>query len=230
MERPQVLALPLSFAAHGVALAAVITLSVVPGELPRVGAANPAVDVIHPPVFPSRAPSRPPGEGPPSVARRDPAAVRPAAPPVIADPLLPAAHDDLRFEEAWATRDGCVGCVPGDDGTLGDTGQGPGGSTPGAPPIAPVRVGGSIREPVKIRYVAPDYPEIARAAGVQGRVVLECRLTPEGRVEGVRVVSGHPLLSPAAAAAVSQWLYRPTLLNGVPVPVLMTVTVTFHMR
>ena len=229
MKRPQVLALPLSFAAHGVALAAVITLSVAPGELPRVTAASPT-DVMPTPVFPSRGPSQPPRAGARSVPRRGPAPVRPPAPPVVADPLLPGAHDDLPIEDPAASRDGCIGCVPDGDGAIGDVGQGPGGSAPGAPPIAPVRVGGSIREPVKVRHVPPAYPEIARAARVQGTVVLECLLTPEGRVEGVRVVSGHPLLSPAATAAVSQWLYRPTLLNGVPVPVLMSVTVTFQMR
>ena len=228
MKRPQVLALPLSLAAHGVALAAAITLSLAPGELPRVKAASP--DMMPTPVFSSREPSRPPRQGGPSVPRRVPPLVRPAAPPVIADPLLPGAHDDLLIDDPAASRDGCIGCVPGGDGAIGDTADGPGGSTPAAPSIAPVRVGGLIREPVKLRHVPPVYPEIARAARVQGTVVLECLLTPEGRVEGVRVVSGHPLLSPAAAAAVGQWLYRPTLLNGVPVPVLMTVTVLFHVR
>jgi protein TonB len=228
MKRPRVLALPLSFAAHGVGLAGVIVLSVAPGELPHVTAASPTADVMSIPVFPSAAPSRPPREGRPSVLPRDPARVHPAAPPVIADPLRPGAHDDLLFEDPAASGDVCIGCVPG-PGAIGDAGEGPGG-TPGGLPIAPVRVGGSIREPSKVRHVPPAYPEIARAARVQGTVVLECLLTPEGRVEGVRVVSGHPLLSPAAAAAVGQWLYRPTLLNGVPVPVVMTVTVTFHFR
>src|SRR5688500_3109965 len=173
MKRPQVLALPLSFAAHGVALAAAITLSLAPGELPRVRAASPT-DVMPTPVFSSRGPSRPPHQGAPSVPRRVPALAPPAAPPVIADPLLPGAHDDLLIEDPAASRDGCIGCVP--DGAIGDTADGPGGSTPAAPSIAPVRVGGSIREPVKVRHVPPVYPEIARAARVQGTVVLECLL------------------------------------------------------
>jgi protein TonB len=75
--------------------------------------------------------------------------------------------------------------------------------------------------------VLPVYPEIARAARVQGNVVLDCTISREGRVVDVKVLSGHVLLQPAAVEAVRQWLYRPTLLNGVPVPVVMTVTVRF---
>ena len=59
-------------------------------------------------------------------------------------------------------------------------------------------------------------------------MVLECLIDTSGRITDVRVISGHPLLAPAAAKAVSQWLYRPTELNGVAVPVLLTVTVHFN--
>ena len=96
--------------------------------------------------------------------------------------------------------------------------------------VAPVRVGGAIREPRKLRHVVPVYPEIARAARVGGAVTIECTVTPEGHVDGARVVSGHPLLAPAARQAVEQWLFTPTLLNGVPVPVILTVTVNFQLR
>lgn len=61
-------------------------------------------------------------------------------------------------------------------------------------------------------------------------VVLECTLTPEGRVANARVLRGHPLLDGAALHAVTQWVFTPTLLNGVPVPVIMTVTVKFELR
>ena len=93
-----------------------------------------------------------------------------------------------------------------------------------------VRVGGDIREPVKVRDVAPAYPPLAVAARVQGAVVLQCVITTEGRVSEVVVVSGHPLLDDAAVAAVRRWRYRPTLLNGEPVSVILTVTVTFSLR
>ncbi len=93
-----------------------------------------------------------------------------------------------------------------------------------------VRVGGDIREPVKVRDVVPVYPPLALAARVQGPVVLQCVITTEGRVSEVVVVSGHPLLNDAALAAVRGWRYRPTLLNGEPVSVILTVTVTFSLR
>jgi len=93
-----------------------------------------------------------------------------------------------------------------------------------------VRVGGDIREPVKVRDAAPVSPPLALAARVQGPVVLWCVITTEGSVSEVAVVNGHPLLDDAAVAAVSRWRYRPTLLNGEPVSVILTVTVTFSLR
>jgi periplasmic protein TonB len=90
-----------------------------------------------------------------------------------------------------------------------------------------VRVGGAIKEPRKLKDVRPEYPSIAMEARVQGVVILECTISPEGTVSDVRVLRGIPLLDQAAIAAVKQWIYQPTLLNGEPVPVIMTVTVNF---
>ena len=55
-------------------------------------------------------------------------------------------------------------------------------------------------------------------------------IDPAGLIRSVQVVSGHPLLNDAAVSAVRQWAYRPTLLNGVPVAIVMTVTVRFSTR
>ena len=92
---------------------------------------------------------------------------------------------------------------------------------------APVRVGGNIKPPTKVRDVKPDYPAEAQAAGVQGVVILEVTIDTVGSVFEERVLRGEPLLVPAALNAVKQWQFQPTLLNGVPVPVIMTVTVNF---
>lgn len=100
---------------------------------------------------------------------------------------------------------------------------------PPAPPPAPVRVGGSIRQPQKVRHVAPIYPAIAQSARVQGIVILEALLGEDGRVKNVRVLRSIPLLDQAAIDAVRQWQFTPTLLNGEPVPVVMTVTVAFEL-
>ena len=108
--------------------------------------------------------------------------------------------------------------------------DGPSVGPPGVPEgtgTSPVRVSDGIKAPVRTVYVAPVYPNIASTAGVGGMVVLECTIDPSGHVVDVRVITGHPLLNEAATNAVRQWRYTPTRLNGVPVAVLMTVTVRF---
>ena len=95
------------------------------------------------------------------------------------------------------------------------------------PPPAPVRVGGSIKPPVKTKDVRPQYPPIAQSARVQGVVIIEATIGPGGKVQDARVLRSIPLLDQAALDAVRQWEFTPTLLNGVPVPVIMTVTVQF---
>ncbi len=97
----------------------------------------------------------------------------------------------------------------------------------GAAPKA-VRVGGTIPEPRKIKDVRPVYPDIAKAARFEGDVVLECTIGADGTVSDVTLVRGHPLLDEAAVEAVRQWVYEPVVSNGVPVSVIMTVTVSFR--
>jgi len=94
---------------------------------------------------------------------------------------------------------------------------------------APVRVGGAIRQPRKLKNVNPAYPDIARQARVQGVVILECTIGRDGRITDVKVLRGIPLLDAAAVDAVKQWVYEPTLVNGVPARVIMTVTVSFKL-
>ena len=103
-------------------------------------------------------------------------------------------------------------------------------SATGAAVPEPARVGGNISPPTKTRDVSPVYPEVARAARVAGVVILEATIGPTGAVTDVNVLRSVPLLDEAAVAAVRQWQYTPTLLNGVPVPVIMTVTVNFSLR
>ena len=90
-----------------------------------------------------------------------------------------------------------------------------------------IRVGGQIRPPIRIKEVAPLYPAIAQSARVQGDVVIEATIDEGGKVADARVVKSVPLLDQAALDAVRQWEYQPSLLNGVPTAVVMTVTVKF---
>ncbi len=100
---------------------------------------------------------------------------------------------------------------------------------PPPPPPAPVRVGGNIPQPTKIVDVRPVYPPIAQSARIQGVVILEATIAPDGTIQDAKVVRSIPLLDQAAVDAVRQWRFTPTLLNGVPVPVIMTVTVNFSL-
>ena len=101
-----------------------------------------------------------------------------------------------------------------------------------SPSPSPVRIHGEIKEPRQVKAVPPEYPREAARAGLQGVVVLECSIDPQGKVAEAKVVSGVPPLTDAALKAVKQWRYTPTLLSGTPVPVIMTVTVNFkhHFR
>src|SRR5437867_309425 len=101
---------------------------------------------------------------------------------------------------------------------------------PPPPPAAPVRVGGNIRAPQKTKDVKPTYPAIAQSARVQGVVIIEATIGPTGLVQEAKVLRSIPLLDAAALDAVKQWVFTPTLLNGVPVPVIMTVTVNFTLQ
>jgi protein TonB len=89
------------------------------------------------------------------------------------------------------------------------------------------RFGGDILAPQQIYMPNPVYPPAAEAARVQGVVMLEAAVGPDGRVSDARVLRSIPLLDQAAIDAVTQWRYTPTLMNGVPVPTVMTVTVRF---
>lgn len=101
---------------------------------------------------------------------------------------------------------------------------------PPAPPPVVHRVGGDIREPRKIVDARPVYPPIAVAARKEGVVILEAMIDERGRIVRLKVLRSEPLLDGAAISAVERWRYTPTLLNNVPVPVLMTITVHFTLR
>lgn len=76
----------------------------------------------------------------------------------------------------------------------------------------------------------PEYPPIARAAGLSGSVVLQVTIGTNGRVESIRVISGAPMLIQSAINAVKQWQYKPFLLNGAAVEVETMVTVNFELH
>ncbi len=98
------------------------------------------------------------------------------------------------------------------------------------PALTLFKAGQGVREPKRISGLPPEYPLIARNAHVQGVVMLEAVINERGEVSRIKVLKSAPLLDAAAIAAVQEWRYTPTLLNGVPVSVLMTITVNFTLQ
>lgn len=96
-------------------------------------------------------------------------------------------------------------------------------------PSGPIQVSKGVAEGLLIQKILPVYPPIARAARVEGTVVLAAVISKNGVIENLRVVSGNPMLQQAALAAVEQWRYRPYMLNGDPVAVETTVNVIFSL-
>ena len=96
-------------------------------------------------------------------------------------------------------------------------------------PEQPVRVGGNVEAALLLSGPKPIYPVIAREARVRGDVLLDAIIGTDGRIEDLHAVSGPVLLVPAAMAAVKQWTYRPTILNGHAVKVATEIVVHFSL-
>jgi protein TonB len=221
--------MPISLLLHAIAAAMIIILPILAADrLP-----DPASAVRAFFVEPMSAPAPPPPPPPP--APRAASAPKVAPKPVVQNNAFVAPVEvpqEIKPEEGLDL--GVEGGVPGgvEGGVPGGVVGGVVGGLPDAPPPPAqqaVRVGGQIKEPKKLKNVAPVYPDIAKQARVQGVVILECTISPQGKVTDVKVLRGIPLLDSAAIDAVKQWVYTPTLLNGVPVPVIMTVTVNFKL-
>ncbi|HTP86887.1 MAG TPA: energy transducer TonB [Bryobacteraceae bacterium] len=137
------------------------------------------------------------------------------------------------------TSTGVVGGVPGGvaGGSMGGVLGGIVGAVPTAAPPPPppekpkapqrIRVGGNVQAANLIRKVIPVYPALAKQARIQGTVRFQAIIGKDGTIQNLQLVSGHPLLVASAQQAVSQWVYRPTLLNGEPVEVVTTIDVNF---
>ncbi|MGD1024198.1 MAG: energy transducer TonB [Candidatus Sulfotelmatobacter sp.] len=92
-----------------------------------------------------------------------------------------------------------------------------------------IRISQGVTEGRLIQKIQPEYPTIAKAARIQGSVVLSAVISKTGEIENLVLISGHPMLVPAAIKAVQQFRYRPFLLNGEPVEVETTITVNFQL-
>jgi periplasmic protein TonB len=152
---------------------------------------------------------------------------------------IPQKVQMIREEEApppMAATSGVVGGVPGGipggqlSGVIGGIVSATSNlAVPKFAPVVPqrVRISQGVTKGLLIRRVEPTYPPLARSARVQGEVVLSAIISTNGDIENLQLVSGHPMLVPAALTAVKQWRYKPYLLNGQPTEVETTITVIF---
>ena len=182
-----------------------------------------ASDVVMPPryammTFRAAPPLPPPGGAP----RTSPPHAQPSIPVVAPDGIT--TEEPMQATPAsGADADLNAGIVDGGvtSGVI---------AAPPPPPAAdqaPVRPGGDILPPAKVKDAAPAYPAIARAARVQGIVIVEATIGVNGTVQDARILRSIPLLDAAALEAVRQWEYTPTRLNNVPVPAIVTVIVSY---
>jgi protein TonB len=211
--------LPLSFLVHTSVLAVILVIPLIAADVlpqPRT-----IMEFVTPyvPVVPSAPPPAQPVSPTPA------APTTPGAPVVAPDAI--GAETSVTFQPGKVETAGIEGLVDGlDVGTIAID----------APPpvtaerVAPVIVGGNIKPPARTKYVAPAYPAIALSVKAQGVVIIEAIIGADGKVEQARVLRGKPPLDEAALAAVRSWEYTPTLLNGRPTPVIVTVTVNFTLQ
>jgi protein TonB len=135
-------------------------------------------------------------------------------------------------DEAPAPSSGVMGGVQGGiaGGSLGGVMGSIVGSAMPAPKIATpqrVRVSSGVSQGLLVKRVQPPYPPLAKQARIQGVVLLQATISKNGDIENLTLISGHPMLAPAAIEAVKQWKYKPYLLNGEPVEVDTQVQVNF---
>jgi protein TonB len=217
---------PLSIAAHALALGGLIAVPLMAtGALPSPQS---VILYIAPPDVPSppRQPAAPPDPVPASPVQTP----NPDAAPTVEPTTIRAEPAEVPRMSGLASP--LAPGVPIGLGVPGGLAPLPTQPAPPAPPppAEPRRVGGHIKEPAKIHDVRPIYPSIALAAKVEGIVIIEATIGRDGSVIDARVLRSVPLLDRAALEAVRQWRFTPTLLNGSPVPVILTVTVNFTLR
>ena len=229
-------AVPVSVALHAMAIAAaVFAAAAVPPEVLYTTHTAPIVlPVLPTAVRVVPVPPAPPKGDPKAVAPSRKRVTTPAAPTapqaVVTAPSKVEDLEDIGDNEpdlpignglpAGPPTTCLVDCGPG-------AGPGPG-VTSGND--GPVRVHMGVDAPQRVHLVPPRYPAIAVHAGIEGDVIVDCVIAPDGNVREARVLRGNPLLQQAAVDAVRQWRYTRPRLNDTPISVLLTVTVHFRLH
>jgi periplasmic protein TonB len=219
--------LAVSLVLHSILIVAVVVVPLyfydslpAPDEAVRAFFVTPAVAAPPPP------PPPPPAAGV-RPAPRTPVAPHPEEPAKFVAPL--ETPTEIKAEEGLSP--GVEGGVPGgvEGGVPGGVVGGIVGGLPqeAPPPVKAVRVGGLLKTPQLVRKVDPVFPDLARQARLSALIILEATVDATGHVREVTILRGAPIFDEPAMDAVRQWVYRPLLLNGVPTPFMLTVTVKF---
>jgi periplasmic protein TonB len=207
--------LPLSLFSHSAIVVLLIAVPILaPAAMPSVFADDdPAwIEAILPPPPPMRRVE-------PKIKRPDNAHFAPVIAPSSIAPETPA-----QLEPLDAAIPGVIDGTEGIERVLAPP--------PPTRPAAqtPVRAGSTVRYPLKVRDVRPVYSQMAQAARIQGIAIIDATIGVDGRVINARLLRSLPMLDQAALDAVRQWEFTPTLLNGVPIPVIMTITINFTLK
>ena len=223
-----------SVVGHGVIILTIATFSL-------LYAADKLPEIPTMMAFVAAAPPPPPPPPPPAAPKPAAAPAHPAVPTVAPGFAAPVEapsgiHTELPTP-AGAVEGGVEGGVPGGvaGGIVGGLVSVAAPPPPPPPPAPraqpePVRIGGAILAPALVHRVEPIYPDIAVAAKVTGIVILEATVDAAGSVGSVRVLRSVKLLDQPAIDAVRQWQYSPLVLNGVPTPFVLTVTLNFSFK
>jgi protein TonB len=216
--------LAVSIVAHAAILAAVVVVPLLATDtLPKV------IDTVGPYVPVATPPQPPRGPEPTRTPSAKTNVTRNPAPIDVPDAIHPEVErspaTDYSIADVISTP---AGGFPGVVGGADDGVPSPPPPPPPAPP-KPIRAT-SVNMPTKVHDVAPIYPAIAQRASLEGVVIVEAVIAVDGSVRDARVLKSVPLLDGAALDAVKQWRYAPTRVNGVAVPVIVTVTVQFRLQ
>ena len=217
---------PLSMVVHGLAVGVLVIVPLMAADvIPKPSSVLTAVVATPTPPEPPPEPSVPNAITPASgsatrTATRDTDAPTKAGESIVEEapgPPLPPGIGEPGTPAAFA-------------GEVGGTSSGV--RIPDPPVVSdkPIRPGGLVKYPEKVRDVRPIYPRLALDGKVEGRVIIEAVIGVDGQVKDARILRSIALLDRAALDAVQQWRFTPTLLNGVPVPVIITVTVDFKLH
>ena len=192
--------------------------------MPVMNVATPAARAnVQPPPPTERRPETPPPPPPPLAAGAVPPAPLEAPSSIEPESGAETGADGADNGPDAGDRNGVEGGVPGGvvGGTIGGT------PVPVSGIARPLRVGGGIEPPRKIKDVRPVYPQNALSDQARGTVLIEAVIGTDGKVQDAKILNSVPLLDQAALDAVRQWEFAPSRLNGVPVAVIITVIVQF---